>query len=202
MIFIAYYLCKLYNFTKRGIKMIRVISGKYRSRILNQPETDKTRPTMDRVREAIFSSIRNNIEEKIVLDLFAGCGSMAIEAISNGAMKAVCVDSNKMALKAINENVKKLKINNLDIYGIDSLIFLKRYVGKVFDFIFLDPPYKDYDLLNKALELIIENKFLDKYGHIIIETDDPNQIFLPKKLIINKIKKYGKVYVCYISLIH
>ncbi len=66
--------------------MIRVISGKYRHRHLNWPKSKDIRPTMDKVREAIFSSIRMQIEGKIVLDLFAGSGSMAIESVSNYAM--------------------------------------------------------------------------------------------------------------------
>ncbi|VEU75665.1 DNA methylase [Mycoplasmopsis maculosa] len=178
--------------------MIRVISGKYRSRILSQPNTTNTRPTMDRVREAIFSSIRQDIENKIVLDLFSGSGAFSIEAISNGAMKAVSIENNKEALKVINDNIKALKINNLEVLNLDVLIFLKRYTGRVFDYIFLDPPYKEYETLNSSLELIVNNNFLNNFGKIILETDNPEEIKIPNELVLNKIKKYGKVYVLFI----
>ena len=85
--------------------MLRVISGKYRHRLLEQPPFEITRPTMDRVREAIMSSLRNNIQGKIVLELYAGSGAMSIETISNGAAKAVVVENSHEAVKIIRKNI-------------------------------------------------------------------------------------------------
>ncbi len=179
--------------------MIRIISGKYRHRQIEQPDTKNTRPTMDRVREAIFSSIRFEISEKIVLDLFAGSGSIGIEALSNGAMKAVLVDNDKNAIKTIKQNISSLGINNAEVFACNSLDFLQKFTGREFDFIFLDPPYAEYDLLNQCLELIKQNKFLSKFGQIIIETDDLDKIIVPSGLVVVKQKQYGQVYILYIN---
>lgn len=95
---------------------------------------------MDKVREAIFSSIRMQIEGKIALDLFAGSGSMAIESVSNYAMKAVAVEKDKEAIKVIYENINSLQINNIDVFNMNALSFLKSKTGRIFDYIFVDPP--------------------------------------------------------------
>ncbi len=179
--------------------MIRVISGKYRHRHLNWPKSNDIRPTMDKVREAIFSSIRMQIEGKIVLDLFAGSGSMAIESISNYAMKAVAVEKDKEAIKVIYENINSLQINNIDVFNMNALSFLKSKTGRIFDYIFVDPPYAEYDLLNECLRLIKTNNFLSTNGLIIVETNNNNKIEIPQGLMIQKNKKYGKVHILYIS---
>lgn len=182
--------------------MIRVISGKYRHRLLNWPKSKDTRPTMDKVREAIFSSLRMQLEGKIVLDLFAGSGSMAIEAVSNYAMKAVAVEKDKEAVKIIYENVNALQINNIEVFNTNALAFLKSKTGRVFDYIFLDPPYAEYDLLNECLKLVKQNNFLSKNGLIVVETNDGEKITLPEGLMVQKNKKYGKVHILYISHIN
>ncbi|WP_406617576.1 16S rRNA (guanine(966)-N(2))-methyltransferase RsmD [Mycoplasmopsis adleri] len=179
--------------------MLRIISGKYRHRQIDQPNTTNTRPTMDRVREAIFSSIHFQIEGKIVLDLFAGSGSFGIEAISNGAMKSVLVDNNGDAINTIKNNLSKLEIHNAEVFQKNAIDFLTNMTGREFNFIFVDPPYAEYDLLNQSLNLILQNGFLAKYGQIIVETDNPDKIILPKGLTYAKEKKYGQVYVLFID---
>lgn len=179
--------------------MLRVISGKYRHRLLEQPPFEITRPTMDRVREAIMSSLRSNIQGKIVLELYAGSGAMSIETISNGAAKAVVVENSHEAVKIIRKNISTLGIENMDIFELNVQTFLTKYTGRVFDYIFVDPPYKNYDDLNQALELIKTNKFLDKYGYIIVETDNLDKIKIPQGMIINKAKKFGAVFLAFIA---
>ncbi|NEU03113.1 16S rRNA (guanine(966)-N(2))-methyltransferase RsmD, partial [Escherichia coli] len=80
-----------------------------------------------------------------------GSGSMAIEAVSNYAMKAVAVEKDKEAVKIIYENVNALQINNIEVFNTNALAFLKSKTGRVFDYIFLDPPYAEYDLLNECI---------------------------------------------------
>ena len=96
---------------------MKVISGIYKGRNLLGYNLDGTRPTMDRVKESLFASIQDNIQESIVLDLFSGSGSLAIEALSEGASFAYAVDKSHQAIKIINENIKtigffKLLLNN------------------------------------------------------------------------------------------
>ncbi|MGL5733019.1 MAG: 16S rRNA (guanine(966)-N(2))-methyltransferase RsmD [Metamycoplasmataceae bacterium] len=181
--------------------MLRIIAGKYRKLLIDQPDINITRSTTDRVRESIFNCLQNQVEGSIVLDLFSGSGAMAIESISRGAMKSICVDNSKESISVIQKNLNKLSINNADIYHQDALTFLSSKKGTKYDLIFLDPPYKDIDLLNNVLEILAKDMFLNKYGQIIIETQEDNftQIKIPKKLIIDKVKNYGKTMIIFIN---
>ncbi|WP_027120389.1 16S rRNA (guanine(966)-N(2))-methyltransferase RsmD [Mycoplasmopsis lipofaciens] len=179
--------------------MLRIISGKYRSRKIEQPDLEFTRPTTDRIREAIFSSIRQNIENKIILDLFSGSGAISFEAISNYCMKAIAVDNNNNAINIIKKNASILKANNIDIVKMDALQYLQNSTGRKFDYIFLDPPYDQYELLNNALQQIKINKYLNKNGLIIVETNDKSKIKIPDKFLIQKEKQYGKIFILFIS---
>ena len=87
---------------------MRVISGFLKGRIIKGININGTRPTMDRVKESLFAIIQNNIKNSICLDLFAGSGSLGIEAISNGAQMSYFVDNSKIAIKTINENINNL----------------------------------------------------------------------------------------------
>ncbi|ADE20021.1 16S rRNA (guanine(966)-N(2))-methyltransferase RsmD [Mycoplasma crocodyli] len=179
--------------------MLRIIAGKYGKRLIEQPELETTRPTTDKIRESVFSSIQFDLKDKIVLDLFAGSGAWSIEALSRYAMKAVAVEKDKKAYEIIKKNIKNLDINNLEVWNSDVIYFLTKSGGKKFDFIFIDPPYDRKDLLNQSLETIKENDLLNKFGTIIIETNDENAIVIPKGFIINKSKKYGRVFVIFLS---
>lgn len=171
--------------------MLRVIAGKYRTRELAQPSLEVTRPTMDRVKEAFFSMIQFDIPGSLVLDLFAGSGALGIEAISRGAMKSISVDSSREATKVIESNIAKLGINNISCVQADVIDYLDRLNGTKFDFIFMDPPYKDIALYNKTLEKINNNGLLKQNGLIILEAASPSEIIIPEGLTIQKQRKYG-----------
>ena len=97
---------------------MRVISGTAKAMPLYSIEGLKTRPTLDRVKEALFSSIQFQIPESVVLDLFAGSGALGIEALSNGSVEAYFVDNNKVAIKVIKDNIRDLKITEkVNIYN-------------------------------------------------------------------------------------
>ena len=172
--------------------MIRVIAGKYKSRKLSQPSLEVTRPTTDRTKEAIFSMIQFKVPNSIFLDLFSGSGSIAIEAISRGAMKCVSVDKNNEAIKTIEENSKNLKINNLSIIKSDVITYLQMSKGLKFNLIFMDPPFDDINLLNESIKIINDNQILDNLGWLIIETSKPNNLIIPEGFVNIKNKKYGK----------
>ncbi|MGL5205485.1 MAG: 16S rRNA (guanine(966)-N(2))-methyltransferase RsmD [Metamycoplasmataceae bacterium] len=181
--------------------MLRIIAGKYRKLLIDQPDIKITRSTTDRVRESIFNCLQNQVEGSIVLDLFSGSGAMAIESISRGAMKSICVDNSKESISVIQSNLNKLSINNIDIYHLDALNFLSSKKGTKYDLVFLDPPYKDINLLNNVLEILARDSFLNKYGQIIIETQEDNFLLIkiPKTLIIDKVKDYGKTMIIFIN---
>lgn len=123
---------------------MRVIGGFYKHRHLIYPENDaKIRPTKDRIRESYFNAL-GNIENKVFLDLCAGCGSVGIEAISRGAKKTIFVDNNKASLNYIKKNISSLGITNYEILELDALEALKLLAekGEKIDAIYFDPPYE------------------------------------------------------------
>ena len=122
---------------------MRVIAGEFKGRNLNTLDGLDVRPTTNKVKEAIFSSIQFQIEGRSFLDLFAGSGQMGIEAVSRGAKSVVFVEENRKAFSVIKENIKMLNSpNNVNLLNISAESFLLSCKDK-FDIAFLDPPYKD-----------------------------------------------------------
>ena len=163
---------------------MRVISGKYKGKYLKGFDIDGTRPTMDRVKESLFGIIQNKLNDSICLDLFAGSGSLGIEALSNGAKKCYFNDSNNEMIKILKEN-----LNGID----NSIISNKNYINFLdnindkFDIIFLDPPYK-LNLITPSIKKIIDNNLLNDNGLIICEYETE---VIKCDLNILKEKKYG-----------
>lgn len=182
---------------------MRVISGTARGKKLNTLSGLNTRPTLDRVKEAVFSIIQFDLEDKNVLDLFSGSGALAIEALSRGAKNAVMCDNSYEAIKIIKQNVKETRlIDKVEIINKDYAETLKKLnkENKKFNIIFLDPPYKS-DFAIKSMEYIFRNNMLLDDGIIIFETDDKNkeqEILKYKEMKIFDIRKYGSVYVIFI----
>ena len=147
---------------------MRVITGSARGIQLKTPEGMTTRPTSDRVKEAMFSIIHFEIPGASVLDLFGGTGQLGIEALSRGAKKAVFVDAGEPACKIIRENLKRTKMEQQgSVVRSDYLDYLKRCREK-FDIILLDPPYAEVFLEN-ALKKITEIDILSSDGIIVAE---------------------------------
>ncbi len=170
---------------------MRVISGKSRGTVLSEIKTNNIRPTIDRAKEAIFSSIHFFINDANVLDLFAGTGQLGIEALSRGANSCVFVDIDKLSISTINKNIDKTNLQNSSFIINQSYdVFLSSYDG-VFDIIFLDPPYKS-GMIQNSLNLM-EN-ILTKNSIIICEHN--SEEILPEyiyKFFIYKIYKYGNI---------
>ncbi len=124
---------------------MRIIGGELGRRVIRTPRGLATRPTTERTREAMFNLIesRMDIEGAHVLDLFAGTGSLGLEAVSRGAEAVVAVESDPRVLKVARENARRLGVDEAFTFirG-DALRFLKRYAGPPFDIIFADPPYE------------------------------------------------------------
>lgn len=167
---------------------MRVISGKYKGKKLDGFYIDGTRPTMDRVKESLFSIIQGNIKDSVVLDLFAGSGSLGIEAISNGATKAILVDNNIKAIEIIKNNIKNIG-KEIKVFKSDYKDALKLFNGIKFDIIFLDPPYK-LNLINDCLNKIKELDLLSDNGIIVCEYE--NELIDNFNFELIKEKKYGK----------
>ena len=147
---------------------MRVITGKARGIQLKPPEGMLTRPTADRVKEALFSIIQFDVPAARVLDLFGGTGQLGIEALSRGAKSAVFVDQREESCRLIRENLKRTRLEqDARVVRSDYLDYLKR-CREQFDIIFLDPPYAEVFLEN-ALKCIAEIDILQSGGIIVAE---------------------------------
>ena len=122
---------------------MRVVAGRYGGRRLSAPAGSATRPTSDRVREALFAML-GELDGLRVLDLFAGSGALGIEALSRGAAEAVFVDSASRAVRAVRQNLSALSIATADVRQQDARAFLRNAsgAGRQYDLCFLDPPYR------------------------------------------------------------
>ena len=172
---------------------MRVITGKARGIQLKTPDGMLTRPTADRVKEALFSIINFDIPGAKVLDLFGGPGQLGIEALSRGAESAVFVDSREESCKLIRENLRRTKLEqNAKVIRSDYLDYLNR-CRESYNIIILDPPYAEVYLEN-ALKRITEIDILQSDGIII--TERPLGKELPwdfEGYTRSKDYKYGKV---------
>ena len=147
---------------------MRVISGTAKGISLRTPDGMATRPTADRVKEALFSILQFDIPCTKVLDLFGGTGQLGIEALSRGADSCVFVDEREDACKLIRENLKRTKLDNkAKVIRSDYLQYLKKSTER-FDVILLDPPYAEVFLEN-SLKLITEIDILQSGGIIVTE---------------------------------
>ena len=174
---------------------MRVITGIARGRKLETLSGNDVRPTTDKVKEAIFSSIQFDIEGRRILDLFAGSGQLGIEALSRGAECATFVDLNTEAIRVIERNIKATGfLEEAKIVRADYFSFCAS-TRDSFDIAFLDPPYRE-GLLEKALSSV--SGIMSDYGIIICE--HPTDIELPENAgAFKKYKcaRYGKIAVSF-----
>ena len=147
---------------------MRVITGKARGVTLKTPDGMQTRPTADRVKEALFSAIQFEVPAANVLDLFGGTGQLGIEALSRGAKHAVFVDQSEQACRMIRENLRRTRLEqDALVVRSDYMAYLTRCREK-FQIIFLDPPYAE-DFLENSLKMITEIDILQSGGIIVAE---------------------------------
>lgn len=174
---------------------MRIIAGKWKGKKLNTPPDSRVRPTLDRVREAIFSMIAFDIPSADVLDLFGGTGAMSLEALSRGANSATIVDYHKDSVDLIKKNINLCGANSqTTVFCADYGDFLikSNKTGKKFDIIFVDPPYQG-EMVKEVLEQIDENDVCGKNGIVILETDrDFSPMEQTEHLIKIKEKHYSK----------
>lgn len=183
---------------------MRIITGSAKGIRLKTLEGDATRPTAERVKEAVFSMIQFDIEGRRVLDLFSGSGQMALEALSRGAASAVMVDMNRDAVKIMEENALKTKLfPQCKIWRMDYMDYIRRNHGEVFDIVFLDPPYAAH-LYRPALQSLLQYKMLKPTTLIVCESGE-EEIFdgdetLASQFKIVKSSRYSRTFITVFSL--
>ncbi len=152
---------------------MKIITGSKKGIWLDAPKGETTRPTSQRVKEAVFSALQFEIEGACVLDAFAGSGQLSLEALSRGAKKAVLAECDSNALKVIHSNIKKLSFEKLcTVLSGDILKNASRVASYApYDIVFLDPPYKS-DLYEKTVKMLLEKNMLTDNSKIVCEVSD------------------------------
>ena len=154
---------------------MRITGGTFRSRILKAPRGRTTRPTPDRVREALFSSLlsQTHLEGMRMLDLYAGTGSLCLEALSRGATHATFVEQSSSALTALHHNIRSLGVaERVQVMHTSAQKGLERLQGSPpFDLIFVDPPYQEVSTgrVHGTVSLVWRGRLLSEQGYLILE---------------------------------
>lgn len=182
---------------------MRIVAGTLRGRTISAPEGEGTRPTIDRVREALFSSLyslRGGFEDAVVLDAFAGSGALGIEALSRGAAFVAFVERDPKAAKVLEHNVRScgLEANRAAILRRDVMSGLPKVTPHAFDLVFLDPPYS-YDA-SEVLGMIsalsdggmVARDAIIVYEHALKSADDVAAALEAIGCDVRPLRKYGK----------
>ena len=153
--------------------MLRIITGEFKGKKLKSLEGDATRPTSDRIKGAMFSSIQFDIENRRVLDLFAGTGQLGLEAMSRGAESVTFVDLEREAMDIVKANAKYLGVFEKCRYAVsDWRNFIRKAAGRdTYDLVFIDPPYAMACAM-EALRLLSEKKLIIPGALIVIESGE------------------------------
>jgi 16S rRNA (guanine966-N2)-methyltransferase len=172
---------------------MRIVAGRYGGRRLAAPPGSATRPTSDRVREALFQRL-GPLDDATVLDLFAGSGALALEALSRGAAHATLVDSAPVAIRAIRANVAALAVpaEHVDVRRQDARAFLRgaRSARQQYDLVLLDPPYRLAAELGRELSPLIA-AVLAPGGRVVSESDRRTPLDLDPDLPQTDERRYG-----------
>ena len=176
---------------------MRVISGSARGRTLHPPVGSRVRPTADRVKEAVFSSLASRFGSFAglnVLDLFSGSGSLGIEALSRGSKSAVFVDSHPESIRLSRENLQLTGFDKVaTLLLMDAVKALRHLSGQgiSFDIILVDPPYADKVMAERVLGLLGELSLTARDGVVVFETDNRCELHPPDRFQLDSRKVYG-----------
>lgn len=167
--------------------IVRVIGGSLKGRTLFAPKGETLRPTADPVKECLFNILGAEIVGAKVLDLFAGTGSIGIEALSRGAQQVVFVEKHPAHLQALTRNLAACRLDaQVEVYGSDANKILRLLQKRAwrFEVIFLDPPYRQTNMLHDVLNAILELELLADAGVVVVEHA---QTFLPPAAVQGKL---------------
>jgi 16S rRNA (guanine966-N2)-methyltransferase len=186
----------------QGVQGMRIIAGELRGRRLHRLEGKQTRPTSDRLREAIFSILSSRTRQAVVLDLFSGTGAMAIEALSRGADSALLVDDSSQAISLITRNIRSLGLENkarVQRWNITHNLNLLRNISPQFSLVFMDPPY-NRNMIDSTLYHLLQSSSLMVQASIVIEHSVMDAVsFDYPQLNLDDQRTYGKTRVSFLS---
>lgn len=175
---------------------MKVVAGKYKGFNLLSPKSKTSRPTDNKVKEAVFDMLFPYKENFLALDLFAGTGQIGIEFLSRGAKEVHFNEKNYSNFSILKQNLEKIDSNNAMAYKLDFERCIKKLsnLNLSFDYIFLDPPYAT-DFIDKSLFFIKEYDLLSEDGIIITESDTDTDFSQKYDLKLLKEKSYGRKYI-------
>ncbi len=179
---------------------MRIVAGESRGARLLVPSGTEVRPTSDRVREAVFSSLGASVRGARVLDLFGGSGALGLEAMSRGASEAVFVERSGMIRKVLEANIATLGYQkSTRVIPDNALRALRRLGGEKerFDIVFVDPPYSS-DLAQRAVEELAASDLMTPLAIIVVEHTESKIIHYPKCLQVSTTKRYGSTAITYL----
>jgi 16S rRNA (guanine966-N2)-methyltransferase len=179
---------------------MRIISGIAKGKKLLSPLTMETRPTLDRIKESIFDIIQMKIYGSKVIDLFAGTGSLGLEAVSRGALECFLIDKSKDTFNLLSQNVINLKFEDkCKTFNMDSYEAIEQLgvENQKFDIIFIDPPYIK-DMIPPAVEIIQKYKMLLDNGIIVTKIDSKEKLYEgTDEIKLYNHRKYGNTIICF-----
>ena len=146
---------------------VKIIAGKYKGKILKVLDAEGLRPTPSRVRETVFTWIKDSLEGAKVLDLFAGSGALGFEAVSRGASSLTMIELDKNNAQNLKNTASGFKNENIIVHNTDALKFLENDTG-TYDIVFVDPPYK-LDVYSKVLSTLLKRKLINDSTLIYVE---------------------------------
>ncbi len=173
---------------------MRIISGTRRGHKLTEFSGDDIRPTTDRVKEAVFNLIQAYVPDAVMLDLFSGSGALSFEALSRGALRAVCVDKDKRSVDVIRKNAASLRFEDKCEIVCSSCFDYMAGTKEKFDIIFLDPPYNK-GFIEPVLSAIAKNCLLNEDGIIVLESDGTDYRDETAAFSVMKQRRYGRTYI-------
>jgi len=174
---------------------LRIIAGDWRSRQICFPDAAGLRPTPSRVRETLFNWLRHDIVGARCLDLYAGSGALGFEAASRGAASVVVIDANPEVCAVLRDNITRLSAQGMEVEQTDAVLFLNRPAGRVFDLVFVDPPFRQ-GLISDCGRRLEENGWLAANAKIYTESEcEAEPCGIPEQWTVLRSKRAGDV--CY-----
>ena len=172
---------------------MRIIGGEWRGRRLYAPEGMETRPTSDRVREALFNILQGRLAGARVLDLYAGSGALSLEALSRGAESAALADPSRKAVQAIRRNAELCGAQErIQVWATTWQQALPQLAGRRFTLVFLDPPYRQREAYSEAARRLREENLLEEDALLVLEHARGAEIeSLPEEFEIFDTRRYG-----------
>ncbi|MFT5505620.1 MAG: 16S rRNA (guanine966-N2)-methyltransferase [Gammaproteobacteria bacterium] len=177
----------------RQQNQVRIIGGRLRSRKLSVPDLSGLRPTPDRIRETLFNWLNSISAQSNVLDCFAGSGALGIEAASRGTKNVVLVEKDRTAAINLKMQIDTLESNLAEVINDDILVYLEN-CSRVFDIVFVDPPYRLPELRDQVLNKLIERSLINEDSLIYLEWPTHDSTYtLPDQFVWIKRKRAGQV---------